>query len=100
MRSFIFFVALLIPCLAFAENKEAGKALNEFFEAEWNYEMEQSPARASAMGDRRWNDRWGDQSLEAIHKREEHAKAALDRLKKFDRDRLSAADQLNYDLFK
>jgi uncharacterized protein (DUF885 family) len=100
MRAFIFFVALLLTRLAYAENKEAGKALNEFFESEWNYEMEQSPARASSMGDRRWNDRWGDQGLDAIHKREEHAIAALERLKKFDRTQLSAADQLNYDLFK
>jgi uncharacterized protein (DUF885 family) len=100
MRASIFSIALLIPALAAAENKEAGKALNEFFEAEWNYEMEQSPARASSLGDRRWNDRWGDQSLEAIRKREEHAKDALARLKKFDRAQLSPADQLNYDLFQ
>src|ERR1700738_4923420 len=102
MRSF----TLLSICLrlvaraAFAENKETGKALNEFFEAEWNYQMEQSPARASSMGDRRWNDRWGDQSLEAIKKREEHTTEALARLKKFDRAQLSPADQLNYDLFQ
>jgi uncharacterized protein (DUF885 family) len=100
MRSFIFPLALLIPCAAFAQNKETGNALNEFFETEWNYEMEQSPARASSMGDRRWNDRWGDQSLEAIRKREEHARDALVRLKKFDRAQLSPADQLNYDLFQ
>jgi hypothetical protein len=43
MRSFTFALGLLLPSLAFAENKEAGKALSEFFEAEWNYEMEQSP---------------------------------------------------------
>ncbi|PYJ89595.1 MAG: hypothetical protein DME70_01825, partial [Verrucomicrobia bacterium] len=100
MRLLTLFLALLITRVALAESKDAGKALNEFFEAEWNYEMEQSPVRASSMGDRRWNDRWGDQSLEAIHKREEHAIAALERLKKFDRTQLSAADQLNYDLFK
>ena len=90
------------PCHAFAANQgnRSGKALNEFFEAEWNYEMEQSPVRASFMGDRRWNDRWGDQSLEAIRKREEHANEALARLKKFDRAKLSPADQLNYDLFQ
>jgi uncharacterized protein (DUF885 family) len=91
---------LQLPALAAAENKETGKTLNEFFEAEWNYEMEQSPARASSMGDRRWNDHWGDQSLEAIRKREEHEKDALVRLKKFDRAQLSPADQLNYDLFQ
>ena len=100
MRALTLFLVLLLTRFALAENKEAAKALNEFFESEWNYEMEQSPARASSMGDRRWNDRWGDQSLEAIHKQEEHAVAALERLKKFDRAQLSAADQLNYDLFK
>src|SRR4030081_1371838 len=93
MRSlFIFLLVLLIARLASAENRETGKALNEFFEAEWNYEMEQSPARASSMGDRRWNDRWGDQTLEAIRKRGEHATDALARLKKFDRTQLSPAD--------
>jgi uncharacterized protein (DUF885 family) len=100
MRALILLFVLLLTRLALAENKEAGKALNEFFESEWNYDMEQSPARASSMGDRRWNDRWGDQSLEAIHKREEHAVGALERLQKFDRAQLSTADQLNYDLFK
>ncbi len=103
MRSFILVPLLcLLPASrsASAESKETGKALNEFFEAEWNYQMEQSPARASSMGDRRWNDRWGDQSLEAIKKREEHANDALARLKKFDRAQLSPADQLNFDLFQ
>lgn len=98
-----FAIALLhSPAGAVAETKETetSKALNAFFEAEWNYEMEQSPARASSMGDRRWNDRWGDQSLEAIRKREEHAKQALVALGKFDRAKLPPADQLNYNLFK
>jgi uncharacterized protein (DUF885 family) len=78
----------------------AGKTLNDFFEAEWNYEMEQNPIRASSLGDRRWNDRWGDRSLEAIRKREEHTADALARLTKIERAQLSPADQLNYDLFK
>src|SRR5256714_5826505 len=100
VRSLTLILALFLTRAALADNKQAGKALNEFFEAEWNYEMEQSPARASSMGDRRWNDRWGDQSLEAIRKREEHANDALARLKKFDRAQLSPADQLNHDLFQ
>ncbi|HYJ05212.1 MAG TPA: DUF885 domain-containing protein [Chthoniobacterales bacterium] len=94
---------ILLPLPAVAaepRETEAGKALNAFFEAEWEYEMEQSPVRASFMGDRRWNDRWGDQSLEAIRKREAHATDALARLKKFDRAKLSPAEQLNYDLFQ
>ena len=79
---------------------EAGKTLNDFFESEWNYEMEQNPVRASFLGDRRWNDRWGDRSLEAYRKREEHMPDALARLARIDRAQLSPADQLNYDLFK
>ena len=107
MRSItISLVSALITILPFpifaAEPKEteAGKALNAYFEAEWEYEMEQSPVRASFMGDRRWNDRWGDSSLEAIRKREAHAVDALARLKKFDRAKLSPVDQVNYDLFQ
>src|SRR3954452_21369092 len=94
-------IPVLLPSALFsAVNKETGKALNEFFEAEWNYEMEQSPVRASYMGDRRWNDRWGNQSLEAIRKREEHERDTLVGLKKIDRAQLSSADPLNYDLFQ
>ena len=78
----------------------AGKTLNDFFESEWNYEMEQNPTRASSLGDRRWNDRWGDRSLEAYRKRDEHTVDALARLTKIERAQLSPADQLNYDLFK
>ncbi|HEV3408737.1 MAG TPA: DUF885 family protein, partial [Chthoniobacterales bacterium] len=79
---------------------ETAKALHAFFEAEWDYQMEQNPVRASTLGDRRWNDRWEDDSLEAQRKREEHAKDALARFGKIDRAKLSPADQLNYDLFK
>lgn len=79
---------------------EATRALQAFFDAEWEYTMEQNPTWASTLGDRRWNDRWGDDSLEAIHKREAHSREALARLNKIDRAQLTPADQLNYDLFK
>lgn len=97
----IAFASLPASHSAEAQGKnDAGKALNDFFESEWNYEMEQNPARASSLGDRRWNDRWGDRSLEAIRKDEEHTAGALARLARIDRAQLSPADQLNYDLFK
>jgi uncharacterized protein (DUF885 family) len=90
----------LIPAQEKNGRSDAGKVLSDFFESEWNYEMEQNPVRASFLGDRRWNDRWGDRSLEAYRKREEHAPDALARLARIDRAQLSPADQLNYDLFK
>jgi uncharacterized protein (DUF885 family) len=95
--------ALLPLSYSAAQNKngnlDADKTLNDFFESEWNYEMEQNPTRASSLGDRRWNDRWGDRSLEAMRKREEHTTDALARLVKIERAQLSPANQLNYDLF-
>ncbi|HEX8139264.1 MAG TPA: DUF885 domain-containing protein [Pyrinomonadaceae bacterium] len=83
-----------------AQNNEATRALHALFDAEWEYTMEQNPTYASTLGDRRWNDRWDDDSLEAIRKREAHAAELLTRLNRIERARLSPADQLNYDLFK
>jgi uncharacterized protein (DUF885 family) len=62
--------------------------------------MAQHPTWASTLGDRRWNDRWGDLSFEAIAKRDDHDIETLAKLKEIDRGALSTADQLNYDLFK
>ena len=76
------------------------KALHELFRAEWDYTMQQFPTWASTLGDRRWNDRWTDLSLDAIRKRNEHNLEALARLGRINRGRLSPQDQLNYDLFK
>jgi uncharacterized protein (DUF885 family) len=75
------------------------KALHALFDAEWDYRMQQSPEYASELGDRRWNDRWSDESLEAYTRRHEHDKEVLEKLGKIHRARLNAADQLNYDLF-
>jgi uncharacterized protein (DUF885 family) len=74
-------------------------ALHRLFAAEWDYQMEQHPTWASVLGDRRWNDRWPDQSVGAIEKRHAHDLAVVAKLKSFDRTALSPSDQLNYDLF-
>jgi uncharacterized protein (DUF885 family) len=78
----------------------AAKKLHELFAAEWEYQMEQHPTWASSLGDRRWNDRWSDISLEAILKRHDHDIETLAKLTKIDRAALASADQLNCDLFK
>jgi prolyl oligopeptidase len=78
----------------------ATKELHELFAVEWDYTMQQFPTWASTLGDRRWNDRWEDRSLDAIRKRHEHNVEALARLGRINRERLSPQDQLNYDLFK
>jgi uncharacterized protein (DUF885 family) len=99
-RAFVvlFLVAAVLPA---QENRvnEAAKTLHEIFASEWDYWMEQYPTWASTLGDRRWNDRWPDQSLDAIDKRHAHNVAVLAKLRAIDRESLSASDRLNYDLF-
>jgi prolyl oligopeptidase len=81
-------------------SNDAARELHELFTAEWDYRMQQSPTEASQLGDRRWNDRWPDLSLDAIRKRQDHYVATLARLARINRATLSPQDQLNYDLFK
>jgi len=76
------------------------KALHALFDAEWDYSMQQSPENASELGDRRWNDRWSDESLVAYARRYAHNREVLADLKKMNRANLNAADQLDYDLFQ
>jgi Bacterial protein of unknown function (DUF885) len=78
---------------------EAAKALHELFASEWDYRMEQHPTWASRLGDRRWNDRWEDRSLDAINKRHSRHIEVLAKLRVIDREALSPPDRLNYDLF-
>ena len=79
---------------------DPAKALNDFFAAEWDYTMRQSPVWASYLGDRRYNDQWGDHSLAATAARHEHELAALKSLQAIPRAGLGEGDQLNYDLFE
>ena len=76
-----------------------GKRLHEFFAEEWERGLRENPESASFDGDRRYNDRWTDRSLEAIAASEAADRETLAQLKRFQRGKLSAADQLNYDTF-
>jgi len=79
---------------------EAAKALHDLFAAAWEQQMRQHPEEASELGDRRWNDRWTDKSLEGYARRDHENQEVLARLKRIDRNALSKTDQLNYDLFQ
>lgn len=80
-------------------SKSPAERLHALFKAEWDYTMAQEPLWASALGDRRYNDRWKDYSPQARAGRLKHYQGTLKQLAAIDRGRLSPADQLNYDLF-
>ncbi len=90
----------MLPLTAEAGKRDApATALHTLIQREWQYQLEHSPTYASVAGDRRWNDRWDDLSLKALEADHQHNLQVVAQLKKLDRKQLSAADQLNYDLF-
>jgi uncharacterized protein (DUF885 family) len=96
----LLFFGVVVSFASTPRGQEAGKALHRLFDAEWNYRLEHSPEFASELGDRRWNDRWSDESLAEYARRNQHDKQVLEKIAAIDRNSLSTADQLNYDLFK
>ncbi|MDH3350506.1 MAG: DUF885 domain-containing protein [Gammaproteobacteria bacterium] len=66
----------------------------------WERHLVENPLFASELGDRRYNDRWPDNSLDAIETRQQETRAFLQRLYGIDRSALSTAEQLNYELFR
>ncbi len=96
----LFLLSFAVVALAQASQESAGKRLHQLFDTEWDYTLEHSPEFASELGDRRWNDRWSDESLEAHAQKHQHNQQVLQQVAGIDRNQLSPADQLNYDLFK
>ena len=96
LKLWIVLVALLVATGIQAQTP----SLHALFDREWEWELSQDPLWASYLGDRRWNDRWPDTSIEALAARQAHRQAVLNELAGISRDALSPADQLNYDIFK
>jgi uncharacterized protein (DUF885 family) len=83
-------------------NAAAGPAedFQALLDETWEWQLNENPMRASRLGDRRFNDRWTDMSLEAIERRFEQQNVFLRRLRTIDSSLLSDRDALNYDLFR
>ena len=93
------FVVLFTFSTSFAQS-DATKNLYVLFDSEWQWNLENSPTFASYLGDKRYNNRWNDQSLNAIKSRNQHRVETLEKLKQINRAALSDKDKVNYDLFQ
>ena len=76
------------------------RQLMALFADDWERQLRDSPINASFFGDTRYNNRWDDLSPAGFEARLQGSQAALQKLEAIDRSKLSADDQLNYDLFK
>lgn len=79
-----------------ADRLAAQKAL---FEESWQTSLKMNPGLATAIGDYRYNDQLGDNSLADVVKRHEVNAAFLTRIKAIDPSGFSEEDRTSHDLF-
>jgi uncharacterized protein (DUF885 family) len=93
------FLALVLGITHLA-NADSTAEFNAILDEAWQWQLEADPIFASDLGDRRYNDRWADRSLDAISRQHGETRAFLRRVYAIDRVGLSADDKLNYELFR
>ena len=92
-------LSLIILASAVFVAPTADENLSAYLDQEWQYFLKEFPIFATFVGDYRYNDKLGDFSHDAILNRQQHDLAALNQLKKIDRNNLSDNQKLNYDLY-
>lgn len=83
-----------------AGNGHDAERLHKLFDLDWEHAMGDNPEYATEVGYPGHNDRWTDQSLEAIARRQRELHAPMKIIASIARKNLPPADQLNYDLFR
>ena len=89
-------LALLLVAPAMAAPADDFAAL---LDEAWEWQLGEYPVFASRLGDRRFNSRWTDLSVDAHERRHEQRRELLRRLRAIDPALLGEDDRLNYDLF-
>ena len=83
-----------------AASADAVAELHALFDREWERDLADDPLSATYLGDPRYNNRLPDISPAAEAARNAADAKVLDDLARIPRERLSPAEQLNYDLFR
>src|SRR5688500_3799868 len=90
---------LLLRLLAVPAFADENTRFKELLDSEWQWTLREFPTMATSVGDNRYNDRMTDSSEAAIERRRAHARELVARIRAIDRSKLSADNQLNYDLY-
>src|ERR1700722_16570326 len=100
LRTMFFLVAL--PVSAFAQDLKSVAdrlaAQNALFDQQYESDLRNSPERATAFGDYRYNDKLGDRSLDGIAQFQKIDEAFLTRLDAIPTTGFSDQDQLSHAL--
>jgi prolyl oligopeptidase len=95
----ILLIALFV-CTSGAALADATEDFATLLDEHWEWRMTTSPVFASMLGDRRFNDQWGDNSLEGIEKEHQETREFLRRVYAIDKNALSEEGQLNHELLR
>jgi len=74
------------------------KALDALLAEQWEYSLQQFPEFATILGDYRYNDRWGDNSLAHLPQRKRDEEAFIARFEAIDTTGFTEAQRLNQTL--
>ena len=81
-------------------SKSVAGEFQQLLDDEWDRRLRENPTFASWLGDKRFNDRWQDVSLDAIRQRHERDQAVLEKLKQIDATKLEGQDRISFELFR
>jgi uncharacterized protein (DUF885 family) len=101
MKFLLLVLIFLASCAKVPFTQEDKVSLNELFENYWEEHSKLFPLDATSQGDHRFNDLLpNDQTNEFREKLKNYYQTYLDRLKTYDRQKLSQNDQVSYDVFE
>ena len=74
--------------------------LLSIFNEDWIYLLEQNPVYATSLGEKGFESKWKNLSLESFEQREQHTVQVINRLNRIKTEELSEDNKLNFRLFK
>lgn len=83
-----------------ADQENASADLQAIFRDEWEAHLQDDPFFATVTGDKRYNDRLPEASEAQAERQAQRLRGFLSRVARIDRQRLSAKDLLNLDIFR
>src|SRR5215475_1654814 len=93
-------LAFLVFAAAMAHAAEPAAALKAVLDEAWEFELRENPFRGQEVDDHRFDDRLPQVAPADFERRTAFWKGMLERLTHIDRNALSEAERVSYDMFK